>query len=164
MTKTLYLDGFEEVQDLLDGVSDDFHDIDYTNELVAELDLLAELHSTFFQSETGPDEAAWPANARSTIKRKGHSRILRGIPSNNYRLSRSLREKGSQSSGDAVREAIQTDTGGYLSFGTAVEYSAAHDRARGNIPARRHVGMNGEHLDGITERVTDYTIKQLQKM
>lgn len=161
--ETLYVDGWSEVPEIYAGLEEDIAALDFVPFLGGELDKLAETHREFFRKQTGPDDLRWAPNAKSTIRRKGHSRVLRGIPTNNYRLSRSLTVTGRRSDGDAIREAIQTDTGGHLSFGTAVEYSMFHDVERDNIPARRHVGINERHLDAIVERAVDYVIAELAK-
>ena len=163
MTQPIYLDSIEDLQELFDGIQEDFEAINYTDYMVAEQHLMAELHEGYFQREAGPDGVAWPKNAPRTIREKGHSRILRGKPSNRYRLSRSLTERATQTVDEAVREAIQTDTGGWMTFGSLVPYGPFHDRDRGRIPARRHVGINDEHLDGMTERAADFTLKELAK-
>lgn len=161
MTTTYQLDSYAELQEVYDDLTEDIAQLDYQEWMGRELVRMADLHRKYFQHQTGPDGAAWPKNAPSTIRYKGHGRILRGHPSNNFRLSRSLTERSTRTTGDAIREAIQTDTAAYMTFGTSVEYSAAHDRPRGNIPARRHVGLNEEHVNGMVERLADEIVKQL---
>lgn len=178
---TIYLDGPEELQSLMDGIAEDFADIDYTVLMSQELNNLSDLHRGFFNTSSGPDGAAWKPNAPSTIRQKGHSTILRGVRSakpkkrksgpkfvrtrwiGGYRLATSLTLKAGQSTGDAIREGVQTATGGWLKFGTAVEYAGYNDQGTGRIPARPHIGMDDKHLDGIVERTLDYTLKQLAK-
>lgn len=157
MPTTYHLTDFSQLQDVYDAISEDFNSVDYADWLNNELDRMADLHKGFFQAQTGPDGAAWKPNAPATIKRKGHSRVLRGHPKNNFRLSRSLTHKARSSSGDAIREAIQEQDGvAYLGFGSDVEYS----RYNANRP---HVGINDQHLTGMVERVADHVIKQLAK-
>lgn len=163
MTQTYYLDSVSDLQDVYDSVAEDLNETDYASWMADELVRMSDLHKGYFQKQTGPDGAAWPRNAPSTIRRKGHSRIMRGHPKNNYRLSRSLTERATSTTGDAVREMIQTDSAAHIAFGTTVEYSMHHDQARGNIPARRHVGINDRHLDGMVNRVADHIIKELAK-
>ncbi len=162
--QTYVLDDISELSEVYESVAEDFNDIDYTDWMVRELDEMARLHAGYFQRQAGPDDAPWAKNAPRTIKEKGHARILRGKPDNNYRLSKSLTLRGTkQSTEDAIRETVQTDTGAYMTFGSAVEYSALHDETRGNIPARRHVGLNEHFVEVMVDRVADYIVRQLAK-
>jgi phage gpG-like protein len=163
MPTTYHLTSHDELQDVYDALAEDIDGTDYQDWMASELVRMADLHRTFFRNQTGPDGVAWPKNAPSTIKRKGHSRILRGIPSNNHRLSRSLTERSTRTTGDAIREMAQTDTAAYMSFGSAVEYSAKHDVGGPNLPIRRHVGLTDEHVNKMVENLGDEIIKQLAK-
>ena len=181
---TVILDNWQDFQELLDGVVEDFEKTDYIGFLGAELDRLADLHKAFFDSSSGPDGSPWKPNAPSTIKQKGHSTILRGVRSRKerdfkgtkgrpgvkfrrsrwlggYRLSTSLTAKTRQSYGDAVREAVSEGNGGALTFGTTVPYATYNDQGTERIPARPHVGMNEQFLDAVVERLADYQLKQL---
>ena len=163
MTQTITIDGLENLQDLYDGVSEDFADIELVPWMHKELDNLSDWERGLFNSQTSPDGQAWAPNAPRTIKQKGHSRILRGKPSLGFRLSTSLTLKSHASTGDAVREAVEMTEAGELAFGTSLEYSAINDRQRGNAPARPHVGINETELDKIAERAADYCLKELAK-
>jgi hypothetical protein len=189
MTQTTVLNGFEEIPELLAGIQEDFEDIDYADYLYRELDLMADLHKSFFDQSKGPDGATWDPNAPSTVRQKGHAVILRGVRGRQeksvkgtknrprvrfsrgrkiggYRLATSLTAKTRQSFGDAIREGIATHGGGAMTFGSAVEY--AGDKGAGRVTAyapqgRPHVGMNEQHLDKMTERAADYTLEQLAR-
>lgn len=155
--QTFLLHSYDELQDVYDSVTEDFNSVDYADWLNNELDRLADLHKGFFQAQAGPDGAAWKNNAPATIKKKGHSRILRGHPKNNYRLSRSLMQKSHTSTGDAIREAINEGGGrAHLGFGTDVPYAVYNEN-------RPHVGINEQHLQGMVERVADHVVQQLAK-
>jgi phage gpG-like protein len=162
MTVTILVDGYENLHEVYDSIAEDFNSIDYSEWMKSELDEMAHAHSGYFQRSVSPDGIPWKPNAPRTIAAKGHSRILRGKPSNQYRLSRSLAARG-QPGGDSIREAIQTNTGAYMSFGTAVEYALQNDQGTARIPARPHVGINEAYLDAMTERVADYVIRKLAK-
>jgi phage gpG-like protein len=161
MPTTYHLDSHSDLQEVYDDLSEDIAATDYQDWMASELVRMADLHRTFFQNQTSPNGTAWPKNALSTIRRKGHSRILRGIPTNNFRLSRSLTERVTSTTGDAIRNAIQTDNAAYMSFGTSVEYSEIHDRGTSRIPIRQHVGLNDEHINGMVDRLADEITKQL---
>lgn len=179
MTQTIVLDGIEELPELFASIQEDFEAIDYTDWMGGELDRIADLHKSYFDASSGPDGAAWKANAPSTIAWKGHSTILRGVRSKKppnvkgtkgrpkvkftrtrwiggFRLSTSLTAKTRQTFGDSIREAVATEGGGMMKFGTSVEYSAYNED-------RPHVGLNDEYLDAATERAADYTLAALAK-
>jgi hypothetical protein len=157
MPTTYHLTDFSQLQDVYDAISEDFDSVDYADWLNDELVRMADLHKTFFASQTDPGGAAWKPNAPATIKAKGHKRILRGHPKNNYRLSRSLTQKSRTSTGDAIREGINEQDGrAMLRFGTDVPYSVYNEN-------RRHVGINEQHLQGMVERVADHVVQQLAK-
>jgi phage gpG-like protein len=161
MPTTYHLDSHNDLQEVYDDLTEDIAATDYQDWMASELVRMADLHRTFFQNQQSPNGTAWPPNALSTIKRKGHSRILRGIPTNNFRLSRSLTERVTSTTGDAIRNAIQTDNAAYMSFGTSVEYSERHDVGGPNLPIRQHVGLNDEHINGMVDRLADEITKQL---
>jgi phage gpG-like protein len=167
MPTTYTLRSHDELQEVYDALAEDIDTLDYHDWMVDRLVKMAELHSGFFRSQSGPDGQPWAKNAPRTIKQKGHSRILRGHPSNNYRLSRSLTERATGTTGDAIREIAQTDTAAYMSFGTAVEYSAIHDtnHTLGNafVPARRHVGLTDQHVNELVDSLADHITKELAK-
>jgi len=185
MTKSVTLDGLEQLPSLMAGIEADIDQINYTSLLENELIRLSELHKSYFDSSSGPDGQAWAPNAPSTVKQKGHSVVLRGIQGQRqqnvkasrrrpgarfsrsreiagFRLATSLTAKTTQSFGDAIREAIQEQPGmAYLTFGTDVPYSIYNQMGTERIPARPHIGINSTYLDGMVERAADYTIKRL---
>lgn len=181
---TVVLDSLEEIPELLANVQEDLELINYVAYLNKELDLLADLHKSFFDASAGPSGAPWAANAPSTIRQKGHAIVLRGkrgqVAKNvkatkrrpkvgfsraknigGYRLATSLTAKSSQSHGDAIREATDEGNGAMLKFGTAVPYAIFNDQGTDRTPARPHIGMNDTHLDAMTNRVVDYAINEL---
>lgn len=184
--QTAVLDSPQDLQKLFDGIGVQASAVDWTGELRGELDYIADLHKSFFDRSMGPDGAPWKPNAPSTIEHKGHAVILRGVRGRRerdikvtarrpgvrfrktrnirgYRLATSLTAKTSQSFGDAVREAVATQNGGSLTFGTAVEYSVYNDQGTGRIPARPHVGLTEKYLDQATGRAADHLLEQLKK-
>lgn len=187
MPQTVTLNSLDELQDLYDGIVEDFNDIDYGQWMAGELDRLADFHKRMFDTSADPEGKAWKPNAPSTIAQKGHSRILRGIRGprernykgtyrrppvkfrissgiRGFRLATSLTAKTQQSFGDAIREKVQEQPGkAQMTFGTAVEYSHFNDQGTSRIPARPHIGINEAHLDKMTERATDFALAELAK-
>lgn len=148
----------DELQELYDSIAEDFAFVDYEPALEEELGHVAELHAGFFAAATDPAGEAWPPNAPRTIRAKGHSRILVG---KTRRLINSL--TGKQAAGDSLRDVSEQSDGAQLLFGTLVEYSGFNDRARGNAPARPHVGLNDKYLDQATNRLVDFTLADMAK-
>lgn len=187
--KTVVLDKPEDLQKVFDGMAADFEAIDFEEAMKAELGYLADLHKSYFDSSTGPDGQAWGANAPSTIEAKGHSVILRGRQGTRqqnikatrrrpsvhfsrgkniagFRLATSLTTKTEQSFGDSIREAVRTDNGAMLTFGSGVEYAGDERAGRPTNYApqgRPHIGMTAKYLDEATGRVADFTMEQLKK-
>ena len=155
MTQTITVNSQAEVQNVVDGVVEQFYSLDYTEMLTHELDLIADLHRTYFATERGPDGATWKRNAPSTIKKKGHSLVLRGERKNRFRLSTSLMLTG-KPGGDAIREAFSTGNGSYMVFGTEVPYSTYNED-------RPHVGLTMRFVDQMVEAVADYAVAQLAR-
>jgi hypothetical protein len=186
MTQTVTLTDPNQLTGFFAGIADDFARIDCEPYLFSELDYIADQEQSYFAASAGPDGSPWKANAPRTIKQKGHSIILRGKrgerPNNikptkrrpgvsfsrqqntsQFRLARSLTLKSHQSFDDAIREAVATDSGGKLRFGTFVPYSIFNDQGTERIPARPHIGFTDKYLDQATNRVLDFTIQQLAK-
>lgn len=184
--KTIVLENPKQLQAVYDGIATQFAAIDFEDVLKGELNLLADLHRSFFTTSTGPDGKPWTPNAPATIRHKGHSTILRGVRGRRdknvkatkrraavsfartrwiggYRLATSLTAKTTQSYGDAIREAIALQDGGALKFGTTVEYSAYNQNGTATAPARPHVGFTIPYVDKAAARAADYTVEQLAK-
>jgi len=184
--QTVVLKDPSQLQDVFDGIAVDVERIDYGEWLFNELDRIADLEKSYFDSSTGPDGQPWAPNAPSTIRQKGHSVILRGKrgqrPNNikatkrrpavsfargqnlsQFRLARSLTLQSHQSFDESIREAVANAGGGVLRFGTEVPYSVYNQNGTERIPARPHVGLTDKYLDQACNRVLDFTIQQLAK-
>lgn len=119
-------------------------------------------YGRYFSSKTGPDGRSWAPNARSTIKRKGHSRQLFGKPSQGFRLHASLTSRNGEFS---IRYEIDHwPRGAKLIHGTDAPYSAYNDQGTRFIPARRHIGISGQYFDGIAQRGVSYAFDRFQKL
>ena len=119
-------------------------------------------YSSYFRSKIGPDGSQWAANAKSTIKRKGHARQLFGKPSKGYRLHKSLTTRNGEFS---IRYEIDHWPGrATLIHGTDAPYSVYNDQGTRTIPARRHIGVSGQYFDGFATRTIDYAFDRLKKL
>lgn len=159
--QTVTLNDVRDLQDVYDNISEDFALIDYREYLYAELPKMEDFHKQRFATQTDANGQAWAKNAPRTIREKGHSRILRGKPSEGFRLSRSLANRHRNSTEDAVREVAQLEGRAYLGFGSTRPYAAIQQFGTPKIPARPHTGLNEKHVDGMVDRVADYTVKKL---
>lgn len=127
----------------------------YMEELTGYLGDLEDVHQAYFDNEAGPSGSKWPVLAESTIKKKGHDRIL----IDTTELHTSL----TSNSTSAVRIAETTGgTTSILSFGTSVEYSAFHNEEDGPLPQREHVGINDGTLQPLLNEVADKTVEALK--
>lgn len=156
MTQTIYIDDEAGLDSVIDGVGDQLYHMDYTPLLEAELSRMSQEHRTYFATQTGPNGDSWAPNKESTIKKKGHSLILRGERKNHFRLSQSLMYEGAHSVGDAIREAWSTGSGSYLVFGTEVPYSIYNSN-------RPHVGLGRDYVEKMVEAVADFIVRELAR-
>jgi len=163
MPGTYILKSLDDLQALYDDIALQFEEMDYVPFLYEELPRLEAFHRERFATQTDATGAAWKKNAPRTIKRKGHTRILRGIPKEGHRLSKSLTQRLRHSTEDAVREVVQTDSFAGLSFGTTRPYHAQNQDGTARIPARPHLGMNEKFVDGVATRAVDYCLAELAK-
>ncbi len=147
----------EEIEDLqfLGGIfveiEQQYSEADYSNQLDAFLPVLEGTHKKQFSAQSSPSGQRWPALAPSTIKRKGHNRIL----FESGRLEKSLTTK----SGDAVRSVGEDGRG--LLFGTSVPYSVFHNLGKGQ-KKREHVGLVTKTLDSLVNNVADHTVEEMK--
>lgn len=154
---TEVLSGLDQIQPYVDRLAKDFQAIDFQPFGRLEQFELAYTHAQYFATNTGPDGNAWPPLAPSTIKRKGHNKIL----IETGRLIQSLTEQISGGAGEAIRDVVVMHDETDIIFGTMVEYSGLHDQAVGSRPARRHVGVNDQFLDGFCDRLIRYAFNEL---
>lgn len=134
-------------------VEDQFNRMDYTKLLNKQIVELERDHKDFFETQSGPDGKSWSPLAESTVKRKGHSRIL-------FLTGDLLASLINSGDADAVRGVSERG----LLFGTAVEYSMVHQEgpSSGKFPARPHVGLTADRLDSMVESVADFIVEGLK--
>lgn len=146
----------EELQWVLDGVYQDienhFNTLEFSpvwSEVIADLETL---HDKYFAAEAGP-AGKWEELAESTVERKGHE----GILWETKRLQASLIGQ----TGDSIREVISEEHNSGFVFGTDIEYAHFHMTGTNNMPARPMVGITEVEVDAITNRMLDYTTREL---
>lgn len=151
------LQGLNELKPYIESVARQFQKLPFGEFGKLELLELADFHAGLFADANDPSGVAWPPLAPSTVARKGHDTIL----VETGRLRASLTQKSTANSGDATREVAELAGETDVIFGTTVEYSPYHDTASGNRPARPHVGINEQFLDGFCDRLIRYAINEL---
>ena len=109
-----------------------------------------------FANQVASNGEAWAPLAPSTVKRKGHARILMETG----RLGVSLSEATHP---DAVVEIVDEPGQGGFSRGTAVEYAGFHQTGTARMPARPPVGVSEEYCDGFAERAADHLVEHLKR-
>jgi hypothetical protein len=154
--KTEYLTP-EEVTGWFEGVAADLLETDVKPWLKDETVIIAGIHEYYFAAEIGPDGRRWPRLSPNTHKRvgiEGPDKIL--VDAGALRESLTVID----ATNEAIRDIAQQNDETFLLFGTYVPYSVFHDEddPLTGRPARRHVGLTDEYLDGATERLLDFVI------
>ena len=123
---------------------------DYQPLLAEEIPRLEKSHEAVFQNEKSPGGEAWKELSPVTIARKGHDVILH--------LTGALGTSLFGQTGDSIRDVGDR----HLTFGTSDFKSIFHTEGTSRMPAREHVGVNDEQVDGMVERVADFTVELLK--
>lgn len=113
------------------------------------IDILQEMERGFFASSSGPDGQAWAPLSPVTVKKKGHSIILR----ESYEMMAGL----TGTSATSVRETNPT----MLEFGTSRNWAWVHQEGSSRIPQRMMVGMTDEGTDDVLEVVADAAVRMM---
>ncbi len=143
------------------SIGDDFDRLKWDDWMVGELRRMEAQHAEYFARQAGPDGAGWAPNRPSTIKRKGHARILRGIPRDGHPLSKSLTLALAEF---AVRYTIdEWPSRAQLIFGTDAPHHGYNQDGTSRAPARPHVGVTLQYFDGMVGRAADHALKGLKR-
>lgn len=138
-------DGFNGFGMVIRDMENGFKSHDYEPVLKSLIPQLQIDHKEGFSHETTPGGEKWKPNAPSTIKRKGHGRVLFETGA----LEESLTQ-------DGAANAIRGTSRAGLLFGTGVEYAAV------NQETRPHVGLKEVTLQRIANDVADSTVESLK--
>jgi len=117
------------------------------------VEVLEEMHRQYFVSATSPTGEAWSPLAESTVKAKGHAKILVDTQA----LFQSLTDGGA---GDAIRETDRD----FLLFGTRREWAWVHMHGidkpgRPKLPARVHTGISEQGIDLVVDVMADASVE-----
>lgn len=132
-------------------VENKFRDCTYRQPFADFVPVLERAHSIFFAAEQSPTGIPWAPLARSTVRRKKHSRIL-------VDTGRLLGSLSSSDHTDAIRDIEDR----YLAFGTSVPYAIYHQTGTSRMPARPPVGLNEVILNLLCNRLADHVVEALK--
>lgn len=144
------LTDLRELGGILVDIEERLNGADYEQTLFPFLSTLEQTHADQFRSQQDSTGSRWAPLAASTIRRKGHDRIL----FEKGRLEASL----AGHSADSVRAVSHRG----LLFGTQVEYALFHQDGTSRMPARPPVGMQEPTLDEMTNAVADAAVESLR--
>lgn len=150
----------DEIQEYFDRISEDWNTQRWDTFLQSEQAIIAQIHTFYFETESGPDGAPWPPLSPNTRKRigiEGPDKIL--VDTGDLRTS--LTEPGEAD--NAIRWIDQNSEETFLLFGTMLPYSSAHDEEDPftGRPARIHLGLTEEYCDMAAARAADYAVAGL---
>jgi len=116
---------------------------------------LEAIHARHFASEASPSGEPWKALSPYTIAKKGFDRILHETGA----LYNSLGQRGA----GAIRKVRHRE----LEFGTSVPYAKYHQagfqntRSNTRVAARPFLGVTGEDVRGLSEKLAEAIIRKL---
>jgi phage gpG-like protein len=144
--------GIDEFETMFHDLETAVSDADYTTTLEECQQDLAEQHAGMFAGEFDSNLNDWATLKPSTIKSKGHDRIL--VESG--ALMASLTSVGGPGN---IHEVMPRG----MLFGTEVEYAHFHQTGTKKMPARPPVGMSEETLDKLCDKIADATVEKLRE-
>lgn len=137
-------------------VQEDFQQINYAELLGEFMADLQKYHAGYFAEEREPGGGSWSELAPSTIKKKGHDRIL----VETAKLRDSLASVNQVSIREVVAEGGNVQG---LSFGTSREWAHVHQEGTDKIPQRTHTGIGDRELEEMAGKVIDEVTRKLQR-
>jgi len=149
------VDGFDGLDDMFSAIDRDVQEIDWREFFLDQADRLEGDHKTYFDEARSPRGTPWAKLAASTIRRKGHDKIL----IDTGRLIKSLTQRG----GDAIREPFVSGNMAGLVFGTSVPYAHFHMSGTRYMPARPEVGVTEERLQKLQSQVGGAVVETIIK-
>lgn len=154
----------QDFQALFDSIKADFNGANWDEWLEGELRRLEKAHDERFKTAGASfftNAGGWAPNAPSTVRKKGHARVLFGKPSEGFRLHKSLTQPASEF---GIRVTVDNwPTLAELVFGTDAPYHIYNQLGTGRIPARPHVGMTAEHFEQTAKRAIDHVFAAIQE-
>lgn len=145
------INSFPEFGGILLDVEQRVVNADYQPELADAAVQIADYEAGMFAGEFDSNGESWAPLKPSTIKRKGHDRIL--IESG--ALRESLVHVGGPGN---ITEVMPRG----MLFGADVEYAIFHQQGTSRMPSRPPVGMSEETLDKLVNSVADGTVERMK--
>jgi phage gpG-like protein len=146
------LNGMSALDSLFADMETRVQDADYTPVLDPFQQTLAEQHAGQFAGEFDSNLDSWAPLKPSTIKRKGHDRILYETGA----LRASLVTVGGPGN-------IHEVTPSTLLFGTSDQKALYHQEGTRKMPARPPVGVSEENIDKLVDQIADSTVEILMR-
>ena len=149
---------------LFDSIVADVRAAKWEGWLQGELRLIEKLHDDYFQTRGRTFYTAaggWAPNKQSTVKAKGHARVLFGKPKDGFRLHKSLSQPQSEF---GIRITVDNwPDRATLVFGTDAPYHKYNQYGTRRIPARPHLGLTPQFFDKTVERAVDHVFRAIQE-
>lgn len=137
----------EDIGSLFGDIIQRVDEADYSRTFTEFMPELAAMEAGMFAGEYDSNLEDWPALAESTIKRKGHDRILVETGA--------LRESLVQIGGpDNVHEAFEKG----MVYGTSDAKALFHQFGTSRMPKRSPVGITDEVMDKLVNVVADHAV------
>lgn len=149
----LELETIDQIGELIAGLYDAVHGGDWTPHLEGTQRTLEAIHANYFATQSGPGGQQWPPLAASTVRIKGHPKIL--IDTGYLRESLSKPDAG-------VREIVNEPGNAGVSVGTDAPYSVYHDKGSQRLPKRQHVGVTTDFVHWAAEQAADNAIELMK--
>lgn len=147
------------LDEALDGVADDFRNVNWLPFGDQELGVLQDKLKANFERTVSPDIQPWAKLAPgSAARRKVNKQNPGQILVDTGALKRSVTEDGA-----GIRAVVSEPGQGGYSLGTDIPYSVYHDKGTSRMPARRHLGTNAHDLEAVVGRALDYVIAELKR-
>lgn len=144
--------GIEDLDALFAEMQDHVENADYTETLEGFQQTIAEQEAGMFAGEYDSNLVSWSELKPSTIKRKGHDRILVETGA----LRESLVHVGGTGN-------IHSATSRQLVYGTSDEHAIFHQFGTRKMAARPPVGLTEDSLRKLTDNVADATVEILMR-
>ncbi len=150
VVRELY-DTFEQIGGVLPDCESRVRNADYSATLSEMLPTIAAGEVLAFASETLPGGEQWATLAPSTLRRKGHRKILFETGS----LKESLVNMGGSGNINGVASRG-------LVFGTEMAYATFHQAGTLRMPVRPAIGVSEETVGKIANAIADATVEKMK--
>lgn len=138
------------IRSIIFDIQQSLSNADYSEDLTPMLNVVADQEKEMFSGQHDSNGNPWAPLKPSTIKRKGHSRIL----FDKGELESSLITVGGPNN---IASTDRTS----LIYGTSDKKAGFHMDGTDRMPARPPVGLSDETIDKITNTVADAALRKI---